>query len=116
MARLTADIFVSALIRRVFSDGGAAAIERRGAAEAGAILVRVRHRDRTETLLSPAPQAFFEAGRPEERLFEVRLSHAPEFEVSEAIARERKFDPDLWVVEIETETPESYLSIAAPEV
>lgn len=111
MARLTADIFVSALVRRVFSDGGAAAIERRGATEAGAIFVRARHRDGTETLLSPAPQSVFESGRPEDRVFETRLSRAAEFEVGEALARERRFDPDIWIVEIETEAPERYLSI-----
>ena len=115
MARLTADMFVSALIRRVFSDGGAAAIERRGAFEAGAIFVRARHRDRTETLLTPAPQTAFDTDRPEDRVFEVRLSHAPEFEVGEVIARERRFDPDIWVVEIETETPETYLTIVASD-
>ncbi|TDH38830.1 DUF1491 family protein [Pseudohoeflea suaedae] len=111
MSRLKSDIFVAALLRRMFAEGGTGAIERRGAPEAGAIHVRVRHRDGTETWLSPAPQSFFETGRPEERLFEIRKARVPEWDVGEALAREREFDPDIWIVEIETERPEDYLDI-----
>ena len=111
MSRLTSDIFVSALLRRLFAEGGVAAVEKRGAAEAGAIHVRVRHRDGTETLLSPAPQSFFKTERPEDRSFEVRKARAQEREVSEALSREREFDPDIWVVEIETDRPGDYLDI-----
>ena len=40
--RVTSEFFVSALIRRVFSSGGFAAVERRGATEAGAVFLRRR--------------------------------------------------------------------------
>lgn len=111
MSRLKSDIFVAALLRRIFAEGGMGAIERRGAPEAGAIHVRARHRDGTETWLSPAPQSFFETDKPEERLFEIKKARAPEWDVAEALAREREFDPDIWIVEIETDRPENYLEI-----
>ena len=111
MSRLTSDIFVSALLRRLFAEGGMAAIEKRGAAEAGAIHIRVRHRDGTESLLSPAPQSFFETDKPQERLFETRKTRVPEWEVTEALSREKSFDPDIWVVEIETDRPADYLDL-----
>lgn len=107
--RLKSGVFVAALIRRVFADGKMAAVERRGAEEAGAIYIRIRHRDGTESLAAPAPQTAFDTGRPGERLFEIRMLRVPEFEVSEKLARERGFDPDIWVVEIDTDTPETYL-------
>lgn len=110
--RLKAGIFVSALTRRLFAEGGMAAIERRGAEEAGAIFIRIRHRDGSESLAAPAPQTAFGDDHPEGRLFELRKSRVPENEVSELIAREARFDPDIWVVEIETDSPETYLLFA----
>ncbi len=115
MSRLTSDIFVSALLRRLFAEGGLAAIEKRGAAEAGAIHIRVRHRDGTESLLSPAPQSFFETDKPQDRLFETRKTRVPEWEVTEALSREKSFDPDIWVVEIETDRPSDYLDLDASD-
>ena len=110
--RLKAGIFVSALTRRLFAEGGMAAIERRGAEEAGAVFIRIRHRDGSESLAAPAPQTAFDDDHPEGRLFELRKSRVPESEVSELIAREARFDPDIWVVEIETDSPETYLPFA----
>ncbi|WP_417426632.1 DUF1491 family protein [Hoeflea sp.] len=110
--RLKAGIFVSAIVRRVFADGGMAVIERRGSEEAGAIFVRIRHRDGSESLAAPAPQTAFDSDHPDGRLFELRKSRVAENEVSEAIAREIRFDPDIWVLEIETETPETYLDFS----
>ena len=110
--RLKAGIFVSALTRRVFSDGGMAAVEKHGSEEAGAIFVRIRHRDGSESLAAPAPQTAFDDDHPDGRLFELRKSRVAENEVSEMIAREARFDPDIWVVEIETDSPETYLPFA----
>lgn len=87
-----------------------AAVEKHGSEEAGAIFIRIRHRDGTESLAAPAPQTAFDADHSGDRLFELRKSRVPETEISEAIARERRFDSDIWVVEIETDSPETYLS------
>lgn len=100
--RLRSDIVVSALLRRVFSAGGFAAVEKRGADQAGAIFIRHRFRDGTEDLYGPAPQML--AGEDGERAFERRLHRADPAEVEALIARERRFDSDLWLVELETET------------
>ncbi|MET0943059.1 MAG: DUF1491 family protein, partial [Mesorhizobium sp.] len=42
--RVTSELWVSALTRRVFSGGGFAAILKRGAAEAGAVFILSRNR------------------------------------------------------------------------
>ena len=44
--RLTTDFWVSALMRRVFAEGGFAAVAKRGASEAGAVFVVTRNRAR----------------------------------------------------------------------
>ena len=100
--RLKSDIFVSALIRRVFSLGGYAAVLRKGAEEAGAIFIRQRSRLGLETLYAPAPQSFFDAPSPG-RLFEIRLDGVDGDAVDAAVAREVRFDPDCWIVEIEVD-------------
>ena len=100
--RVVTDLFVSALLRRVFSSGGFAAVERRGAAEAGAIFIRQRFRDGLETLFGPAPQSVFGEG-DDDRRFEIRAERSDAARCDEIIAREARFDPDLWVVELEAD-------------
>ncbi|HWU62317.1 MAG TPA: DUF1491 family protein [Ensifer sp.] len=101
--RLKTEIVVSALVRRIFSDGGFAAVERKGEEQAGAIFLTQRFRDGTVSLFAPAPQNFFAEGEERGRKFEQRLDRVEEDAVREALGREIRFDPDLWVVEVETE-------------
>lgn len=103
-------IFISALTRRLFGDGLAGVIEKKGAAEAGAIFIRVLKRDRTQMLLSPAPQSLTD-GETADRCFETRLENATEADVDQKLTREKSFDSDIWIVEIETDNPENYLKI-----
>lgn len=99
--RLTSDFWVSALLRNCFRTGGFAAVARRGATEAGAIFVIVRNRLGETTLYGPAPQASYEAARPDERLFTMLIENAEASAVDERLARETRFDPDVWIVEVE---------------
>ena len=102
--RLKSNIWVSAYIRRCEVEGAFAAVRRRGAEEAGAIIIKLSRLDGTASLYGPAPQSAFETGRPSDRLF-VALAggDAPtaEAEIEARLAREIKFDPDVWIVEIE---------------
>ncbi len=76
------------------------AVLRKGAEEAGAVHVIVNHLDGTCHLFSPAPGASHdEAG---ERLWLVEVS--PPGGPPEALAileRRIRFDPDIWIVEVE---------------
>lgn len=110
--RLKTEIFVSALVRRVFSGGGYAAVLRKGAEEAGAVFVRRRGRDGLESLYGPAPQSAFGEEDGADRLFEIRLDAAEPQAVDDIIARELKWDGDLWVVEIEVDAIGDLLTIA----
>ncbi|MEZ2129000.1 MULTISPECIES: DUF1491 family protein [unclassified Sinorhizobium] len=109
--RLRTDIFVSALLRRVFAKGDFAAVEKKGAEEAGAIFFRQRYRDGSETLFAPAPQSFFDAEASGDRLFEIRLLREPPERIREMLDREVKFDPDLWIVELETEDTDDLIPL-----
>lgn len=101
--RVTSDLWVSVLLRRVQSAGGFAAVLRRGAAEAGAIFIVSRSRLGEMTLYAPAPQiAYEEEGRPRERRFSKMPGLADEESLKARLDKEMRFDPDVWVVEIET--------------
>jgi hypothetical protein len=102
--RLRSDIWVAAYIRRCGVDGASAVLRRRGAAEAGAIFVKVDRLDGRGALYGPAPQSLAANLDPGvERLF--KRVHELEWTNSDALDerldREIRFDPDLWIVEVE---------------
>ncbi|WP_311029204.1 DUF1491 family protein [Mesorhizobium koreense] len=107
--RVTSDLWVSALLRRVQSAGGFGAVLRRGASEAGAIFIVSRSRLGEVTLYGPAPQVAYEEGKPQERGFSEMLGPADDAAIEAKLEKERRFDPDLWVVEIETGRPHEEL-------
>ncbi len=112
--RLKSEIFVSALIRRVFSAGEFAAIERKGADAAGAIFIRQRLRNGLENLYGPAPQSFSDDEEVRaERRFELRLRQAGAGEADALLEKERRFDSDLWVVELETDTVDGLFTVVS---
>ncbi|MCO5063134.1 MAG: DUF1491 family protein [Rhizobiaceae bacterium] len=99
--RITSDLWVSAVVRRVFATGGFAAVLRRGATEAGAIFVVTRDRMGGAALYGPAPQASYDSGRPQDRRFQLLMQEGAD-RIEDRLAREERFDPDLWVIELET--------------
>jgi hypothetical protein len=114
--RLRADIFVAALIRRVAHAGAFAVLRRRGAAEAGAIFVKIDCLDGRTALLGPAPQSELadSVERGIDRVF-TRVHRDAWIEPHEAerrLKREIDFDPDLWIVEIEDREGRVFVDLA----
>jgi hypothetical protein len=109
--RLTSAIWVSAYIRRVFVEGAFAAVMRRGAEEAGAIFVTVDRLDGTVDLYGPAPQTAFDDERPTDRLFSRLETGIDRLALQQRLASEMRFDPDVWVVEIEDREGRAFLDL-----
>jgi len=107
--RVTSSLWVSALIRRAQSEGAFATVVHKGAAEAGAVFVCVNDLDNNLALYGPAPQMLYDAGRPSERQFECLLMGQSQGEIDQKISRERSFDPDIWLVEIEDRLARSFI-------
>ena len=99
--RITSDLFVSALVRRVFGGGGFAVVLRRGATEAGAVFIVTRDRFGGAALYGPAAQSAYDEGRPSDRRFTLIGEKLDEQALDARLAREQRFDSDIWVVEIE---------------
>ncbi|WP_371225487.1 DUF1491 family protein [Roseovarius sp. 2305UL8-3] len=95
MSRLTSEFWVQAYLTRLRLAGIPAFVTSHGDDTAGAVLIKLN-------TLDGQAQAF-------QRSFDlmsgarewVALADGPEAEVDEAIARQRGFDPDLWVIEVE---------------
>jgi hypothetical protein len=107
--RLKSGIWVAAYLRRCQVEGVAAVLRRRGAEEAGAIFIKVSRLDGNADLYGPAPQSAFDEARPSERIFTVALADKPEADIEAYLARQIRFDPDLWIVEAEDRAGRSFL-------
>lgn len=102
-ARLTADFWVRAYLRRLELANIPAYVTAHGDATAGAVLVKL-------ATLDGRARAF-------QRSFDltsgarawVMLAEGPEPEIDAAIARQRRNDPDLWVLELESRSGQTLL-------
>jgi hypothetical protein len=113
--RLKSALWVAAYIRRCQVEGLFAVVRRRGAEEAGAVFVRVSRLDGTSDLYGPAPQSAFDAAEGAARAFVPSLAKlpAPDTDVEAYLAREMKFDPDVWIVEVDDRDGRHFLDIVA---
>ncbi len=110
--RLRSDLWVAAYLRRCGSEGVAAYLRRRGAAEAGAIFVKIDRLDGKAALFGPAPQS---AAGDGDRLFTQthRDAWIESAAVEARLKRELDFDVDLWIVEAEDRLGRNFLDLAA---
>ncbi len=101
--RLKSAIWVSAYIRRLSIEGIPVLVVRRGAEEAGAIFVKVNRLDGTADVYAPAPQAVFDDDHPTDRLWTRATGDEPvsDEKAEDYLAKQARFDSDLWVVEVE---------------
>ena len=109
--RLKSGIWVAAYIRRCQIEGAQALLRRRGADEAGAVFIKVSRLDGTAEVFGPAPQTAFDEARPSDRAFVYCLKTQPasEADAEAYLARQIKFDPDIWIVEVEDRAGRHFL-------
>jgi hypothetical protein len=104
-ARLKTGLWIQALIRRCDLAAVAVVVTARGDRDSGAVLLKLNARDEGCSVLA-------QTRRPDGELVWMRATGpAPvaEPDADSYILRQRRRDPDLWVVEIETGSPDSVL-------
>ena len=77
--------------------------------------IKVNRLDGTGTLYGPAPQAVFDEAQPAGRIFTVilgRESPAAEADIEARLVREIRYDPDVWIVEVEDRAGRHFLDDA----
>jgi hypothetical protein len=101
---LNSDLWVGALIRRAGIEGANATVVRKGDARAGTVIVKAYNTsERTARLFS---EAF---GQDGDRLW-IQPVKGTESELDAYVERQRGYDPDLWVVEIEDRQGRHFLT------
>ncbi|WP_434289352.1 DUF1491 family protein [Celeribacter sp. SCSIO 80788] len=93
--RLTAEIWVSAYLTRLRLADIPAFVVKKGDATAGAVMVKLN------TLDGRAKVFQREFNLMEDRREWVLLTEGEERAVDASLAKQRSFDPDLWIIEVE---------------
>ena len=88
-------------MRRCYSEGAIATVERRGAEDAGVIFVIIDKLSGAADLYGPAPQSSFDEARPSDRKFQRVIAEENLATIASRMEREIRFDPDLWIVAVE---------------
>lgn len=94
-ARLTADFWVQAYLARLRFAGIPAFVTAHGDGTAGAVIVKLNTLDGQAKAFARSFDIMSGA-----RMWTV-LAEGPDADVEAALARQRGFDPDLWVIEVE---------------
>ena len=113
--RLKAEIWAMAFVRRVNGAGAMAMIAKRGDADAGALYIKVCpaggggwREDRTAALYGPAPAGMDEAGR-DRRWVCLHAATTLEVTVDATLDQQRRFDADIWIIEVEDRDQRHFL-------
>jgi len=93
-------------------EGVFGAVVRKGAEEAGAVHVIVNHLDGTCHLLGPAPGEAYDEQGDRRWIAEVAPPQTPA-DAMALLDRRLRFDPDLWIVEVEDRKGLAGLTITA---
>jgi hypothetical protein len=109
--RLKSGIWVAAYIRRCQVEGAQAVLRRRGADEAGAVFIKISKLDGSTEVYGPAPQSAFDEARPADRAFirSLKAEAATEADAEAYLARQIKYDSDIWIVEVEDRAGRNFL-------
>ncbi len=100
--RITSEFWVKAYMTRLRGMDIPAFLTSRGDVTAGAVLVKVNTLDGN----AAAYQRSYDTDG--NRIW-VPLSEGTDAEVEEALSRQRKYDPDIWVIEVEDKQGRSLL-------
>lgn len=102
--RLSTSLLVSALMRRAEAEGGFAAVLAKGEPTAGSVLVILSERNDKQRVLERLLQA---DGSYQWLGITGQVSDNTE-EISSLVSRRRKYDPDLWVLELDIPSLERF--------
>jgi len=94
VSRVTAEFWVAAYLARLRLADIPAFVVARGDATAGAVVVKLNRLDGTGA-------AFARSWDATGARVWTPIADGPDAEVEAALTRQRRFDPDLWIVEVE---------------
>lgn len=104
--RLPAHLEIGAILRAVQAEGGFGTVIHRGEQDAGTILILTMYRGDQVTLFERMPQ--LDGSRP----FIAAKRENPENprEIDEYVAKRKRQDPDIWVIELDVADGERFVA------
>ena len=115
--RLKAEIWVMAFVRRVNGAGAMAVVVKRGDGDAGAIYIKAARTadgfgsaslDRRAALYGPAPAGLDDMNQDRRWVCQL-AANTLESVVDTTLERQRNFDADLWIIEVEDREGRAFL-------
>ena len=107
--RIKSEVFVRAYLRLCQAEGIPVVFVRRGDESAGAIFIRIDLLDGGVALYRPAPSGSEESEAERRWVSCFGRSRATMAEADLYLARQLKFDQDLWIIEVEDKEGRHFL-------
>lgn len=105
-ARLPAHLEIGAILRAVQAQGGFGTVIHRGEQDAGTILILTMYRGDQVTLFERMPQ--LDGSRP--FIAAKRENAENPREIDEYVAKRKRQDPDIWVIELDVADGERFVA------
>ena len=117
MASLRSEIWCAAFVRKHNDKGNICVLSRKGDKSAGQIWIEVDHLNGTSSLFSQVSRAHYSlSGQHEEDdgtlRFQCRIMRKPYDEAKQRLQREAEFDPDFWLLTLESPDSDHGLELA----
>lgn len=114
--RVKAEIWIQAYLRLCNVNGAPAVVTRRGQRDGGSIYIKICTLDGRVKLYGPAPAGIEESG--EGRVWSPCLEqeHVDEAAADNYLQRLSRFDPDIWILEVEDRDGRHFLGDALIEI
>lgn len=111
--RLTSAMWFAVFMRAESARGAYVSVLKSGAQQAGALFIIQNHLNGMLNLYAPAPQALMDDTGDDDRKFECVLDNVSQQDIDNYLEKQKKFDPDLWIIETESGSGEISLSLAS---
>lgn len=113
--RLKSKLWVQAYLRLCQLNNAPAVVVRKGQADGGAIYIKISRLDDTIDLYTPAP-AGLDAANARLWTLDETLTAASEDDAGAYLDRQIKYDPDIWIIEVEDRQGRHFLGDALVSV
>lgn len=109
MVRLKSKLWVQAHLRRCNDAGLSAMLLQRGNEDAGSVFVKISFLDGSANIYGAAPGGAHDDNGERRWSQPLGVNPLPETEVDAYLSRQRKYDPDFWIIEIEDRLGQVFL-------
>ncbi|HHI82331.1 MAG TPA: DUF1491 family protein [Rhizobiales bacterium] len=106
---LNSGIWARGYVRRCNLAGLSCVIASKGASEAGAIYICITMTGQKGRVLCPAPGPAYDENGERNWSCPLGPEPVPLTEIEDYLARQKRFDPDIWIIDVDDKTGEALI-------